>query len=118
MKCRTYLKVARRPAQMRHVDRPGQRLRQAGLGAPRHTLRPCLRGEPRAVGAYYHTPDLKGMIAEFEEVEGLSAAGLALLVPIGGRAEWAAAARRWVVETCDWRVVGAEHLEKIYRPLL
>ncbi len=63
-------------------------------------------------------PDVNGMIAESEDVEGLAAAGLALLVPSGGRAERAAAARRRVVETCDWRVVGAEHLEKVYRPLL
>ena len=63
-------------------------------------------------------PELNGMIAESEDVEGLCDAGLALLAPSGERAERATAARRRVVETCDWRVVGAEHLEKVYRPLL
>ncbi len=63
-------------------------------------------------------PDLNGMIAESEDVEGLCAAGLALLAPSAERTERATAARRRVVETCDWGVVGAEHLEKIYRPLL
>ena len=63
-------------------------------------------------------PDLNGMIAESEDFEGLSAASLALLAPSGDRAEHAAAARKRVVETCDWRVVGATHLEEVYRPLL
>ena len=64
------------------------------------------------------TPDVNGMIAESEDVEGLCGASLALLTPTGDRAERAAVARRRMVETCDWCVVGAEHLEKVYRPLL
>lgn len=63
-------------------------------------------------------PERNGMIAESEDIEGLCAGGLALLAPNSARAERAAAARKRVVETCDWRVVAAEHLEKVYRPLL
>ncbi len=90
-------------------------------GGPMALMESMASGVPVVSTAVGMAPDLiepgvSGGLVESEDVEGLCAASRAILeAPDGGAALRAAA--REAVAVCDWRIVGRDHLEKVYRPL-
>ncbi len=91
-------------------------------GGPMALMEGMAAGVPVVSTAVGMAPDLiadgvTGGLVESEDVEGLSAASLAILGASDGGAALRAAARE-AVKVCDWRIVGRDHLEKVYQPLL
>jgi glycosyltransferase involved in cell wall biosynthesis len=90
-------------------------------GGPMGLMEAMASGVPVVSTAVGMAPDLivdglTGGLAQSEDVEGLCRASLDILnADDGGRAMREAA--REAVKVCDWRIVGRDHLEKVYRPL-
>jgi glycosyltransferase involved in cell wall biosynthesis len=92
-------------------------------GGPMGLMESMSSGIPIVSTRVGMAPDLivdgqTGGLAEPDDVEGLVAkAARALITPPEERAVQLAAARE-AVKVCDWSVVGRDHLEKVYRPIL
>lgn len=91
-------------------------------GGPMGLMESMACGVPVVSTAVGMAPDLivpgeTGGLVEPEDVDGLCAATLTLLDAEDGGAAQCGAAREAVM-ACDWRVVGRDHLEKVYAPLL
>jgi glycosyltransferase involved in cell wall biosynthesis len=91
-------------------------------GGPMALIEGMASGVPVVSTAVGMAPDLvrngiTGGLVEPEDIEEFCAASLAILNSTDRGAAVCAAARE-AVKMCDWRIVGRDHLEKVYRPLL
>jgi glycosyltransferase involved in cell wall biosynthesis len=91
-------------------------------GGPMGLMEGMASGVPVVSTAVGMAPDLiedgvTGGLAESEAVEALADACRALLGAADGGASLRAAARDAVM-ACDWKVVGRDHLERVYAPLI
>jgi glycosyltransferase involved in cell wall biosynthesis len=91
-------------------------------GGPMALIEGMASGVPVVSTAVGMAPDLvrngiTGGLVEPEDIEEFCTASLAILNSTDRSAALRAAARE-AVKMCDWRIVGRDHLEKVYRPLL
>jgi len=91
-------------------------------GGPMGLMESMASGVPVVSTAVGMAPDLiehgvTGGLAESEAVEALADACRALLDDAGGGVALRAAAREAVM-VCDWKIVGRDHLELVYAPLM
>ncbi len=91
-------------------------------GGPMGLMEGMASGVPVVSTAVGMAPDLirngeTGGLTDPQDIDGLCAACRAILAAPDGGAALRGAARD-AVQACDWRIVGRDHLEAVYRPLL